>query len=129
MNAMASQNDMFCETQEGEDDVEVVNEGEEDGEDEENTVDGVLIQERPANDYNKKTKKTVAWQEGELSIMIDHMDDHYELLVGHTKGHEYRRTRVKAWRNLLGAINHWNELNGTRIIRSVKSIQTKMCNL
>ena len=61
--------------------------------------------------------------------MTDHMDDHYELLVGHTKGHEYRRTRVKAWRNLLGAINHWNDLNGTRIIRSVKSIRTKMRNL
>ena len=37
---------------------------EETGEDEENVVEGVVIQDRPANDYNATTKKTVAWKEG-----------------------------------------------------------------
>ena len=61
--------------------------------------------------------------------MIDHMEDHLDLLVGHTKGNEYRRTRVKAWKSLLNAINNWNDQNGTHIVRSVKSICTKMRNL
>ena len=66
---------------------------------------------------------------GELSVMIDHMDEHYEMLVGHTKEAEYRRARVKAWRNLLNGINHWNDLNNTGVVRSVKSIKIKMRNL
>ena len=126
---MASQKDMFCETQELDVDVDVGNEDGEDEEGGENIVEGIVIQQRAANDYNPKTKKTVAWQEGELSIILDHMDDYYDLLVGHTKDHEYRRTRVKAWQNLLNAINNWNELNGTGLVRSVKSIRTKMRNL
>ena len=76
------------------DSQEVVNageEGDEDDEEGENTVEGILIQDRVANDYTQKTKKTVAWQEGELSIIVDYMDDHYDKLVGHTKGHDYRK--------------------------------------
>ena len=127
--AMASQNDMFNDIQDPEYDVEGGNDDGQEEEGGENTVEGVLIQERPANDYNSKTNKTVAWQEGELSIIIDAMDDHYDMLVGHVKDHEYRRSRVKAWRNLLTAINNWNDLNRTNLVRSVKSIRTKMRNL
>ena len=98
-------------------------------EDKGNTVEGVVIQERAANDYDKHTKKTVPWKDGELSIIIDHMEDHYEYLVGHTKDNEYRRTRVNAWRRLLNEINNWNDVNGTQVVRSVKSIKIKMRNL
>ena len=108
-------------------DVATVVEEEED--DDGNTIEGVVIQDRPANDYDKKSKKTVDWQEGELSIIIDHMEDHYDLLIGHTKGNEYRRTRVNAWKRLLNEINNWNDVNATNIIHSVKSIRTKIRNL
>ena len=129
MVAMASQQDMFNDTEDFNEVLDVGNDDVDKDEEEENTVEGVVIQDRVPNDYDKKTKKTVAWQEGELSIMIDHMEDHYNLLVGHTKGNEYRKTRVKAWRNLLTGINTWNDQNNTRIVRSVKSIRTKMRNL
>ena len=126
---MASQKDMFCEEDESQDVIDVGDGGEEEDEDGGDTVEGVVVQERVPNDYDAKTKKTVAWQEGELSIIIDHMDDHYDYLVGHTKGNEYRHTRVNAWKRLLRKINHWNDVNGTNLVRSVKSIRTKIRNL
>ena len=127
--AMASQIDLFGDNEDGEEVVDVGNGGEDDDEDGGDTVEGVFIQERPANDYDKKTKKTVPWQEGELSIIIDHMEDHYDLLVGHTKDNDYRRTRVNAWKRLLVEINNWNDVHGTKVIRGVKSIRTKIRNL
>ena len=86
---------MFGEEEESQEVLNVGNDGEEDEEDEENTIEGVVIQERAPNDYDRKTKKTVAWQEGELSTIIDYMEDHYDKLVGHTKGPDYREVRVK----------------------------------
>ena len=126
---MASQMDLFGGEEESQEVLNAGEDGEEDEEGEENVVDGIVIQDRVANDYDKKTKKTAAWQEGELSIIVDYMDDHYDKLVGHTKGPDYRKVRVKTWRSLLTAINNWNDLNRTNLIRSVKSIQTKIRNL
>ena len=126
---MASQNDMFGDWEESQDIVEGAEGGENVEDDEGNTVEGVVIQERAANDYDKQTKKTVNWRDGKLSIVIDHMEDHYEHLVGHTKDNEYRQTRVNAWKRLLNEINNWNDVNGTQVIRSVKSIKIKMRNL
>ena len=120
---------MFCEEDESQDVIDVGDGGEDEEEEDGDTVEGVVVQERVPNDYDAKTKKTVAWQEGELSIIIDHMEDHYDYLVGHTKGNEYRCTRVNAWKRLLREINHWNDFNGTNLVRSVKSIRTKIRNL
>ena len=78
---------------------------------------------------NKKTKTTVYWKDGETSILIDAMEDSMELLVGHIKEHEYRRMRLNRWKTLLNAINAWNEDNNTGVIRSIKSIRTKIFNL
>ena len=128
-DAMASQMDLFGLEEESQEIVNVGEDADEDEDEEENTIEGILIQDRVANDYDKKTKKTVAWQEGELSIIIDYMDDHYDKLVGHTKGPDYRKMRVKTWKSLLAAINNWNDLNNTKLIRSVKSIRTKIRNL
>ena len=128
-DAMASQIDLFGGEEESQEVVNVGEDGDEDDDEGENTIDGIVIEERVVNDYDKKTKKTVAWQEGELSIIVDYMEDHYDKLVGHTKGPDYRKVRVKTWRNLLSAINNWNDLNNTKLIRSVKSIRTKIRNL
>ena len=122
-----SQNDLF-EDQECE--IEVVGQGT-DGTDEGevNRVDGVLIEGPAPNDYNKATKSTVKWKDGEVSIVVDAMEDSMELLIGHIKEHEYRRMRLNRWKSLLNAINTWNEDNGTGVVRSIKSIRTKIFNL
>ena len=88
---MASQMDLFGGEEESQEVLNAGEDGEEDEEGKENVVDGIVIQDRVANDYDKKTKKTVAWQEGKLSIIVDYMDDHYDKLVGHTKGPDYRK--------------------------------------
>ena len=96
---------------------------------ESNVVEGVVVGNRRANDFDKKTKRTIAWQEGELSIIIDHLDDSLDLLFGHFKESEYRRMRVNAWRTLLNAVNNWNDQNSTGVVRSVLSIKKKIRNL
>ena len=72
---------------------------------------------REANDYDPKTKSTKAFKEGELAIIIDHMDENLEKLTGHCREHEYKRIRTSAWAQLVADINRWNDQNGTGVIR------------
>ena len=58
-----------------------------------------------ANDYDPKTKHTVKFQDGELSILIKHLESNLANLVGHIRNNEYRRGRREAWRSLVNAIN------------------------
>ena len=121
---MTSQRDFFDGSQyenldiEGEED----DEGREDGE-------GLDVNEEKANDYDPKTKRTKAFLKGELGIIIDHMDANLETLTGHCKGHEYKRQRDSAWKQLVDDINRWNVQNSTGIIRSRTSIRDKINNL
>ena len=126
--ALQSQQDLFEDTE-----VENIDPGEEreDNGDEcgANRVDGVVIEGPVPNDYNPKTRRTVLWKDGETSIIINAMEDSLDLLIGHVKEHEYRRSRRNRWQTLLATVNGWNEDNGTGVIRSVASIRTRIHNL
>ena len=122
---MASQRDMFENSQQGEGEephgeAEIPDEG---AGGEEN------YGEEEANDYDPRTKRTVKFKEGELSVLIDHLENNLQNLTGHIKTNEYRRGRREAWRNLVNSINRWNRDNGTGVIRSARSIKTKLDNL
>ena len=123
---MASQRDMFDEESQNYEGDEAVGDADlpEEGPD---VVENFGAEE--ANDFDAKTKKTVKFKEGELSILIDHLDNNLDNLTGHIKNNEYHRGRRQAWRNLVDAINNWNQLNGTGLVRSAESIKTKMDNL
>ena len=121
---MASQRDLFeDQSQQG---FENLN-GEE-VEDREEGEEG-LVQEREANDYDPKTKKTKAFQAGELAIIVDHMDENLQILTGFCRDHEYKRKRNNAWRQLVNEINAWNDQNATGIVRSCNSVRDKVNNL
>ena len=126
---MASQQDLFNESLANDKPVDIDGDGPDAEEEESNVVEGVVVGNRPANDFDRRTKRTIAWQEGELSIIIEQMDDNLDVLFGHCKESEYRRTRVNAWKGLLDAVNNWNDQNGTGVVRSVLSIRTKIRNL
>ena len=119
---MASQNDLFDENLGNEEPVDIDGDDLEAEDDEGNVVEGVVVGTRRANDYDRKTKRTIAWQEGELSIIIDHMEDSLDVLFGHCKESDYRKTRVNAWKRLLNEINYWNDQHDTSVVRSVLSI-------
>ena len=125
--AMAPQRDMFDENSQNLEGDEAVGDPE--------MPDGGQVEveenfgEEMVNDYDPKTKKTVMFKEGELSVLIDHLDNNLDNLIGHIKNNEYRKGRRAAWHNLVDAINIWNQANGTGLIRSAKSIKTKMDNL
>ena len=121
---MASQNSLFesqgeagdgneeVEDAQGSDDMEViVNEG------------------RQANDYNKEKKSTVYRKEGEIAIIVNAVEENLELLVGNIRGNEYRRKRIKAWKDLMNRIHLWNEQQGTGVVRSYASTYNKLNNL
>ena len=121
---MNSQRDLF-----GDESVvefELLNGG--DGEDKGEEESG-STQEVQANDYDPKTKSTKAFKSGELAIIIDHMEENLEVLTGFCKDHEYKRVRNNAWAQLVHDINHWNQQNGTGVIRSRTSIRDKINNL
>ena len=114
---MASQRDLLDDqSQQG-----FENLGGEEVEDREEGEDGA-IEEREANDYNPKTKKTKAFQVGELAIIVDHMDENLQILTGFCRDHEYKRKRNNAWRQLVNEINSWNDQNQTGIVRSCNSV-------
>ena len=121
---MSSQRDIFQDnSQQG---YENLNDGElgEREEEEEGTE-----QERTANDYDPKTKKTKAFQAGELAIIVDHMEENLNVLTGFCRDHEYKRLRNNAWKQLVDEINGWNDQQGTGIIRSWTSVRDKVNNL
>ena len=77
---MASQKDLF-DSQGGNGD------GNDEGEqvqEEEDDMEGLVNAGRQANDYNKATKSTVHWKEGEMACIVDAMEDNLDLLIGHT---------------------------------------------
>ena len=82
--------------------------------------------EEEANDYDPKTKRTVKFQQGELGVIISHLENNLENLTGHIKTNEYRRGQRQAWKRLVNDVNRWNSDNGTGVIRSVASIKTKI---
>ena len=47
--------------------------------------------EEEANDYDPKAKRTVKFQQGELGVIISHLETNLENLTGHIKNNEYRR--------------------------------------
>ena len=124
MNRMASQKDMFDENSQAND-----AEGEPEGP--EGARGGVYenFGEEEANDYDPKTKRTVKFKEGELGIVIDHLENNLQNLTGHIKSNEYRRGRRAAWKRLVTDVNRWNSDNKTGVIRSGASIKTKIDNL
>ena len=87
------------------------------------------FREEVANDFDPKTKRTVKFKEGELGILVDHLESNLENLTCHIKTNEYRRGRREAWRSLVAAINGWNQSQNMGIIRSAASIKTKLDNL
>ena len=115
---MASQKDLF----ESQGSSQVGNgDGNEEGEEDqggEEDMEEIVNGGRQANDYNKKTKATVHWKEGEMACIVDAMEENLDLLVGHTRGNEYRRKRITAWRNLMDRIHLWNQQQGTNVVRS-----------
>ena len=123
---MASQRDLFDEYSQNVEGDEAVGDAElpEEGQEVEENFGGDI-----ANNYNPKTRRTVKFQDAELGILIDHLDTNLDNLVGHIKHNEYRRGQRQAWRNLVDAINNWNLTNSTGLIRSAKSIKTRMDNL
>ena len=124
---MASQRDLFEDSQHAEGE-EAHGEAEIPDEDQ-GAVGDENYGEEEANDYDPRTKRTVKFKEGELSILIDHLESNLQNLTGHIKTNEYRCGRRDAWRNLVNSINRWNRDNGTGAIRSAKSIKTKLDNL
>ena len=126
---MTSQNDLFEEDLGNAEPVDIHGHQQDAEDDDGNVVEGVVVGTRRPNDFDRKTKRTITWQEGELGVIINHLDDKLDVLFGHCKESEYRRTRVNAWKNLLNAINNWNVQNGTNVVRSVLSIRTKIRNL
>ena len=81
------------------------------------------------NDYNPETRRTVRYEDGELAIIVDHLDNHYEQLFGHGRNHEYVRDKKTAWTNLINEINNWNKTNNTGIVRGEKSVRQKIQNM
>lgn len=71
MASQQSRNELFNENLAHDEPVDINGDGEEAEEEESNVVEGIIIGNRKANDYDKRTKRTIAWQEGELSIIID----------------------------------------------------------
>ena len=69
------------------------------------------------------------WKDGKTSIIIDAMEDSLDLLIGHVKEHEYRRSCRNHWQTLLAAVNGWNVDNETGVVHSVASIRTRIHNL
>ena len=49
--------------------IDVTDGGEDEGDNDADTEEGVVIQESAPNNYDAKAKKTMAWEEGELSII------------------------------------------------------------
>ena len=125
---MASQNDLFDNNSQ----VVINADAEGEGNDPEGGDEGMetLVNgAREANDYNCRTRQTVKWKEGEMSIIVDSMEENLELLAGHTKGNEYRRKRINAWKKLMNSIHLWNEQNQTGVVRSYQSTYNKLNNL
>ena len=60
-NTMASQEDMFTENLAHEEPVNIDGDGAKAEEEESSVVEGVVVGNRKANDFNKKTKRTIAW--------------------------------------------------------------------
>ena len=89
---------------------------------------GDVDTEQP-NDYNPQTKSTVVFQDGELAIIVDHLDSHYEQLFGHGRNLNYVRDKKKAWKALINEINNWNKTQGTGTVRGEKSVKQKIQNL
>ena len=115
---MASQRDLFeDESQNGYEEGEVDVDEPDEPQYEENDAE-----EAQPNDYDPKTKKTKKFKDGELAIIVDHMEENLETLTGHCRDHEYKRIRNNAWRNMVDDINRWNEQNGTGIIRGYISV-------
>ena len=114
---MNSQRDLFGDQSQQEFEILDGDETEARDEGQEGVVTG-----REANDYDPKTKVMKAFKEGELAIIIDHMDENLEKLTGHCRDHEYKRIRNNAWAQLVADINRWNDQNGTGVIRSHTSV-------
>ena len=74
-------------------------------------------------------KKKIKFFEGEMSIILDTLEDKYETLFGHQKTNEYKRKRKRAWEKLTNAVNHWHVTEGTGKIRTQDTIKTKIDNL
>ena len=64
-----------------------------------------------------------------MACIVDAMEENLDLLVGHTRGNEYRRKRIKAWKQLMAWIHLWNEQQGTNVVRSYKTTYNKLNNL
>ena len=128
ITTMASQKDLFN----SQDSEEEINNGERhmeevQGAEGEQEVGDIEVEE--PNDYNPATKKTIQFKEGELAIIVDHLDNNYESLFGHGRTHEYVRLKKKAWKALIEEVNNWNKSQGTGVIRGEKSIKQKIQNL
>ena len=121
---MSSQRDIFA-SESQQDNENLLGEDIEDGGGEEEDTG----EELQANDFDPKTKTTKAFKDGELAILVDHMEDKLQLLTGFCRDHEYKRVRNNAWAQLVREINTWNEQNGTGIVRSLTSLRDKINNL
>ena len=68
-------------------------------------------------------------QQGEVAIILDHMENRLNLLVGKGKSSQYKKDREKAWSKLLDEINRWNEAQKTGKIRRYSKIKKKIDNI
>ena len=69
------------------------------------------------------------YKSGEIAIMIEHLENNYNFLFGNCKKASYKQQRVKAWNNLMEALNLWNDQTGTDVERDLESVKRKIENL
>ena len=69
------------------------------------------------------------YKSGEIAIMIEHLENNYNFLFGNCKKASYKQQRVKAWNNLMEALNLWNDQTGTDVQRDLESVKRKIENL
>ena len=66
---------------------------------------------------------------GEIAIMIEHMENKYNMLFGNCKKASYKQQRAKAWQQLIDALNIWNMHAKTEVERDFDSVKRKIDNL
>ena len=65
----------------------------------------------------------------ELAIILDHMENNLQKLVGNGKSAQYKKDREKAWQRLLDEINAWNDSEGTGKVQTYQKVKKKIDNL
>ena len=55
------------------------------------------------------------YKPGEIAIILDQMENNYNLLFGNCKKVLYKQDRVKAWKKLIDSLNLWNVQAGTGV--------------